>query len=301
MMLRLDPTIPRVWRDPTTLQFGVETPRAILSDLTLAEERVVHALVGGTTEAALAITAQRAGLRAGDVAELMRRLEPVMQAPQSQPGGPNTPGTPSTVLVAGQGATADAICTTLSAERLTVLRAQTADAAESTTCDLAVATAHFVLDPRLRSVWLRRDVPHLPVIFTESSVRVGPMIEPGSGACLHCIERHAIDADPAWPAIASQLLGRGGGAESPLLALEAAALATRAVIDRVRRGIRFEHAARVVAVSGRVRREKVVPHPDCGCLVPQGNGWAPSASEPARSIGSGPEQPTRETANAAHA
>jgi bacteriocin biosynthesis cyclodehydratase domain-containing protein len=296
MILRLDPSFPRVWRDPTTLQFGVEAPKVVLEDLSLAEERVVHSLVTGTTSAALSITAQRVGLRPGSVDDLMRRIAPVLLAPASESTSPAPPA--PVVLVIGRGAAADTICATLSAVDLSVLRGSTADAAESTPCDFAVATGHFVLDPRLRSIWLRRDVPHLPIIFTEASVRVGPIIEPGAGPCLHCIERHAIDADPAWPAIASQLLGRGGGAEHPLLAIEAAACASRAVIDRVRHGIRFDRAARVTAATGRVSLEKVVPHPDCGCLAPQGNGWVSVASEPAHSIAPAPAPPTKETATA---
>ena len=49
----------------------------------------------------------------------------------------------------------------------------------TTTCDLGIAVGHYVLDPESYGFWLRRDLPHLPVVFGDDSVTIGPLVEPG--------------------------------------------------------------------------------------------------------------------------
>ncbi|WAC52840.1 hypothetical protein [Frigoribacterium sp. SL97] len=47
MPLVLDPRIPVVWRDPSTLQVGVDRPTLVLSPVSRLDERVVAALASG--------------------------------------------------------------------------------------------------------------------------------------------------------------------------------------------------------------------------------------------------------------
>ncbi len=47
--------------------------------------------------------------------------------------------------------------------------------------DAVVIVSHFVTPPATRSVWLRRDVPHLPVVFSDTGVLIGPLVLPGRG------------------------------------------------------------------------------------------------------------------------
>jgi hypothetical protein len=111
--------------------------------------------------------------------------------------------------------------------------ANDADASNATDCDLAIAISHYVLAPALRGVWLRRDLPHLTVNFSDTRVELGPIIEPGRGPCLYCIERHRTDADEAWPAIISQLWGRRSALESPAIVGEVVAVVARMAIRRL--------------------------------------------------------------------
>ena len=129
----------------------------------------------------------------------------------------------------------------------------------------AIAVGHHVLPPELHGHWLRRDVPHLPVVLTDFATVIGPVVLPGDGPCLHCLELHRRDADPAWPAIAAQLLGRSSMAESAAGASEAAAVVAR-VIDAWTNGREVGRAAiRLDAATGE-RSEQILPaHPDCGC------------------------------------
>jgi hypothetical protein len=53
--------------------------------------------------------------------------------------------------------------------------------------------------------WLRRGIPHLPLVVQAHRVQVGPLITGGAGPCLWCMDLHRRDRDAAWPAVLSQL------------------------------------------------------------------------------------------------
>jgi bacteriocin biosynthesis cyclodehydratase domain-containing protein len=97
-------------------------------------------------------------------------------------------------------------------------------------------------------------------------VRIGPLIEPGRGPCLYCLHRARVDADAAWPAIASQLWGRRSRLETALVCAEAAALASRLVLSRLRDGASTTATALDLdAASGRTVERPFHAHPQCGC------------------------------------
>lgn len=293
MPLQLDPRLPLVWRSPQSLQFGVDRPPVILETVTSAEERMIAALVTGVTRPGLAVVAERAGASSDDVETLLDRLSPALRTPEDRAllGGASR----GDVVVSGDSLTAVRVRTALAAAGLAELappfdRAHLSSStagsltanssaanssAEPTTPSLAVVVAHFVVDPVDQGRWLRRDVPHLPIVLGDTGAQLGPFVEPGLGPCLHCLERHRTDADAAWPAIASQLWGRVSPAESAMLAIEVAAIAVRMVSRRLADGP--SAAAVSVALDAetgqRVSREWQ-PHPECGCASPPGSGSA---------------------------
>lgn len=266
MTLRLDPRLPLVWRSTTSLQFGVDDPPARLEKVTLAEERMIAALTVGTTPAGLRLIGLQSGLTADQVAAFQSTLRPVLETVE-----PVTP--PRTVVVAGVGPTADRLTWRLTEAGLdpkpTGERPQDAVAAPSLcAAPLAIVVGHYVLDPEFFGLWLRRDIPHLPLVYGDTSVRIGPLIEPGVGPCLYCLERHRTDADPAWAAIAPQLWGRRSTAETPFLASEAATLAARIAERRLAGGVTpgaVATSSTIDAATGATRRRRHVQHPDCSC------------------------------------
>lgn len=297
MSLQLDPRLPLVWRSPQSLQFGVDHPRVVLESVTGAEERLIAALVTGVTLPGLAVVAERAGASSAEVTALLDRLSPVLRRPDRR----HTSPAPGTVVVGGDSLTAVRVRTALAAAGLARLASapvpvplplplpeegqgrqhhrpaqqpgqrQPADPPPA----LAVLVAHFVVDPGDQGHWLRRDVPHLPIVLGDTGVLLGPFIEPGLGPCLHCLERHRTDADASWPAIASQLWGRVSPAETAALAIEVAAMAVRMVSRRLADGP--DAAAVSIALdadTGRRVRREWQPHPECGCASPRGNGSA---------------------------
>jgi hypothetical protein len=262
MILRLDPSRPFVWRTPTSAQFGIDHPIVVLPRVTDADERMLGALRIGVPRSGVSVIGRRRGASETDVRRLLHALEPVLQH-EPPTDGPH----PGILALAGSGPTAQAIAATLSQCSFDVHRVEREDSpGRKLRPGIAVLVAHYVVDPGLRGYWLRDDVPHLPVVFGDTEVHIGPMIEPGNGPCLYCLERQRADADAAWPAIASQLLGRRSGAETPLVCAEVAALAARIVISRVRRGPSAQFLSwHLDVASGTVSTRRERPHPLCLC------------------------------------
>lgn len=260
MVLQLDPRLPLVWRTPSSLQFGVDAPRVVLETVTGADERMIAALLVGVSRSGLEMIAAAAGGGPGEVGLLLERLEPALAVAAVAVPHPR-------VTVVGDGPVAERISHLLRRSNVEVV----ADGEETS---FAVIVAGFVIPPHVHGRWLGRDLPHLPVVFGDETVRIGPLVEPGAGPCLWCVELARTDADPAWPAIASQLLGRRSNAEGALLVEEVAVSAARLVLARIARpeararGRRRGASATSVdicAADGARRSTVWWPHPDCLC------------------------------------
>jgi bacteriocin biosynthesis cyclodehydratase domain-containing protein len=308
VVLKLDPRFPLVWRSPSSLQFGVDAPPAVLPEVTNADERMIAALVGGVSRSGLSAIGTSAGAAEADVVRLLAAVTPALLPARpsarsdSRAGGSvadssvaDSSVAGSLVALSGTGPTAEGIATLLRANGIRVAVNEEAtgptipdpaipDAAIPNLAipDLAIIVAQFVVEPELHGLWLRRDVPHLPVVFGDTAVRIGPLVEPGRGPCLHCLERERTDADPAWPAIASQLWGRSSPAETALAASETAALATRLALARLAPArpanapsldelLPAATSLHLDVDSGRISRRTWRPHPECACLALPGN------------------------------
>jgi hypothetical protein len=248
-----------VWRDPFSLQFGIGRPVAILRDVSTADELMIAALSAGISRSGLDMVGTASGATVQQVASLVERLSPVLEA--------DAPSVPATVVIAGGGPIAEQLATDLAATNVRVRIAGSPDAAATEHCDLAVIVGSFVIPPDYFALWLRQDVPHLPIVIDDTSVEIGPIVEPGTGPCLHCLNRYRTERDAAWPAIATQLLGRRSAVESPLIASEAAAVASRATSRRIREGAASVHRSTVLDIAtGATSVRTWEPHPDCGCI-----------------------------------
>ena len=248
-----------MWRNPFSLQFGVSARSVVLDDVDAAGERMLAALSSGVSRSGLGMIGRAAGASEEQVDALLAQLQPVLISPVD--------GEAHRVVVAGTGRLAERLVAVLAATGLHVVIAATVEAAEIAEGELAVAVGHYVLDPALHGLWLRRDVTHLPVVYSDSSIAIGPFVVPGVSACLYCLQRHASDADPAWPAMASQLWGRRSPADTELTASEAAAIVAREVVARLGQRVdaRSDQLVIDAATGARSRREFDI-HPECGCV-----------------------------------
>lgn len=263
MTLALDPRLPLLWRTPASVQLGVDDPPVTLTEVTTAHERMLAGLAIGLTPEGLLLIGTESGLNREQVDEFTRHIQPALVQV--------APSTSACVEIDGCGPTADRLDWRLreagmEPRRPTTLQRKNPPPQPTSSPDFAIIVGDYVLDPDRRGRWLRRDIPHLPIIFNDTSVTLGPFIEPGTGPCLYCLELHRRDADPAWPALASQLLGRKSTAQSPFVASEVATLATRLVMVRVLTGRGTSSIAITLDVAtGQLSRRSGQPHADCAC------------------------------------
>ena len=269
MVLKLADDVPIVWRSPTSLQLGIDAPRIVLDAVGAGEERLIAALQRGISASGWTMLARDAGLTQERAGDLLARLGPVLSAPPAAASG--------RVLVLGDGPIAAALAALLrDAGRLARPEARHAE--------LVVLVAAWVVGPEDGQHWLRRDVPHLPVVVTDRTVMVGPLVEPGSGPCLYCGQLTRTDADPAWPAIAAQLWGRPAPHVSALTVSTVATFAARLLIARLEAGRPSTDDARAWRVAEDGGAISVVPqsrHPRCSCAAPPESDWAPGSGRAA--------------------
>ncbi len=296
MVYQLDPTIPRVWRSPHALQFGVERPRLVLDPLDAAGERMVSALAGGVAIGALRLIARSAGAEPDAADALLARLEPVL-ARDADAHGTGDRDRDAIVVLDGSGPTAARI--------LTLLREAGVDARSGLSTDdpavdeatAAIVIASFAVAPHRHQRWLRRDTPHLAVVFGDAGATVGPLVRPGETPCLRCLDLHRRDRDPAWPALAAQLHTRPAPGESELVCGAVASAAAAVVLAALDEHLMRQPVARSAAPPGctatasrydagsaRWTEFGWEPHPECGCLTPlclAPSGLTPSGPPPA--------------------
>jgi len=132
------------------------------------------------------------------------------------------------------------------------------------------------ISPNAGEPWVRRGIPHLPLVVQGHRVQIGPLVTSGFGPCLSCLDLHRRDRDAAWPALLSQLASQGPlrpdkpvSLESTLAAMTAgaAAMIIHTCLDGqpVASGLAFELSLPWPTVQ--VRRW--FPHPLCRCMVGQ--------------------------------
>ena len=127
-------------------------------------------------------------------------------------------------------------------------------------------------DDRTGRALLDSGVPHLRVAVHEAVGVVGPLVLPGTSACLHCLDLERSDRDPDWPALLAQQVvapQSAGACDGTLVAAVAAqaALQVLALLD----------GSTPAAVGGslelalpdwRWRRRTWERHPACSCRWP---------------------------------
>ena len=262
-MLRIDPSLALVWRTPTCVQVGV--PDAlVVAELSPAQEHLLVALRTGVSAVAFEAIGRMQGLGPGDVAAFLERFDACLE-PAGRPR--------LRVGIDGLGATADWIgyllgpfCEVRSVH----------GAAPKWMPDLVVVLGAFAIAPARAAAWLSRDVPHLGVVLADRSARVGPLVIPGSSACLTCGELARADADANWRGMLAQLHGKPAGVESQLVAVEVASVVVRWVQAFVRgdESLSSGEVLTLEATTGLWTSDELSPWPKCSCLALPENGTA---------------------------
>ena len=245
VFVQINPAVPLVWRDHSSAQAGIDPVLVRFDDVDDVTARALGELVKGTSTSRL-----NALLGARRSAELQAHCGPALRATI-------TPRLPR-VAVIGKHPQSALIATVMSGASSGVVCGVSTNVVDVSRIDLAVLVSNFVISPMDSQPWLANDIPHVPIVFTESGASIGPVVRPGVTACLACVELSRIDDDPAWGAIAPQVWGRQVAVE-PALATHAAATVLTILGAR---------AGRVVHLSGLTftgRSTTSSLHPRCGC------------------------------------
>lgn len=140
--------------------------------------------------------------------------------------------------------------------------------------DLVVLVEHGAMGPVTAARLLASGVPHLAVVVRASGVEVGPLVLPGRTPCLHCVDLHRRDADPAWPQLSARLsaptpAGHRGPPEETVLSALGSALAAAQVLSHLDGDRTHTAGASLEALlpDGVPRSRSWAVHPDCGCTA----------------------------------
>lgn len=266
MVLRLNPSIPLVWRDPTTLQLGVDPLIVVVPEVTPGIERLIAVLTAGVSETGYPMLAGTFGVTPRQADRLLAALDRCLLL---EP----TVAHRRRAAVLGDGPLAHGIARVLDEAGLRTTELEHPQ--------LIVLVGDRVIAPAEHRGWLQRDIPHLAVVTSDAAITIGHIVEPGVTACLHCLDLHRRDADPAWPAIATQLAMLAAPAPHPLRTASAIAHAARIVAERLGDGATC--VARELRITGdgdELSERLAAPHPDCRCATRPESDWAP-ADDPA--------------------
>jgi bacteriocin biosynthesis cyclodehydratase domain-containing protein len=294
----LRPGLLAAWRDRDTVQLGVDARRAVAVTGVRGASDVIGLLDGSRDRDQVIAEAGRIGvpaaiaeriltvLAAGGAlidypaqllrslpAELRPLLLPVL-AVASLTGADSDGGarllarrSATTVAVTGQGPVAGAIADLLTRSGLMARREQPGD---SSRADLSVVVGRQ--QPELVAELVRLRRPHLAVLATEAIGVVGPLVRPGSTACLRCLDMAKAEHDPAWPLVLAQVAGREADPPGcdPILETAVAAQAAALVV-----AVAECAPLALAAVNGTLelvlpawqwRRRSWRPHPGCSCV-----------------------------------
>ena len=256
-LLRLPPHLPLIWLTPDTVQVGVDPPRATLTQVPDGAPALLHALGSGVSSSGLDMLAQHHRVPGRWLTDALRVLEPLLQS--------DPPATPKAISL--WSSIADTAGFARHAEQAGYVVSVPDDVQKDTDWSRPVLViADYLIHPGWLVALAMQQRAHLPVLFSDQSIRVGPLIRFGESPCLVCAESMQRDEQPHWLEVASQLWSR----TSPLHSRHHCALAWAAAhlyLDRVRIvGLRH-HLDQLVfrPGEGTLGVEQPPFHPRCTC------------------------------------
>ena len=141
-LLHLDPSLPVVWRSPTSFQIGVDSPVALVESVDQRHVPVLAALHSGIHVEGVEAIASHEGLEPGEIAHFLDRLSAAADARAPDP----------LPLIRITGSTSHLHSF---ARVLLELGYRESRAAEE-----AVLVSSFVMSPTAYHPWLADDIPH---------------------------------------------------------------------------------------------------------------------------------------------
>ena len=255
ILTRLNPGAPLLWRDENTLQLGDDGGLRIETEGPWVE-LLLSRLRSGFRRGSFDVIAHTAGAPREAARGLLARLEPLLL---DDPAAARPAWVESIGI--SDGRSEYRMREALADEGVTLVDHGSSPAVGVVLVQGSAAALQF-------AHYLREDIPHLPVSFEPGRVTVGPLVVPGSSACLACRDAHATDRDPAWPLLHTQMIGRDPG---PIRAAQVAEAGRLAALLLAEDQSADSEWVRVSADGSREWRS-VSFHEECRCRGP----WSPS-------------------------
>jgi hypothetical protein len=142
--------------------------------------------------------------------------------------------------------------------------------------DCAALIGQQVIEPRRYVQWLNRDVPHVALTFEVDHASVSPLIVPGRGACLFCLEEARINHDSSWPVVASQLVTSKDRLDDSASRLFCAGLAIQKILAQLDDAGDFKQTAKELVgyqlnlFTGAITEFSWPEHEACSCRLTSG-------------------------------
>ncbi|MBK0421009.1 hypothetical protein JD292_02785 [Leucobacter sp. CSA2] len=284
--IRLDPALPICWEDLDTLRIGFDRAVARVRAPGPAAHRLVTALRTGVSAAQLDRTLETAGPEEAALRGLLAALGPALAPIRSREHCATEASPPLDVGFAQGRRSAPALREALSLIERISLRGSP-DNTSSGPPGLVIQVERYAEPADRAHRWLMAGIPHLLVRFSDREVSVGPLIGAAGRPCHQCLCLHRVEAEPALPVLAAQLIGSRPASESGRISRIVAVLAEAAIELWLAGDPSVHRTIRVLPVAGDrpegpPREETAAPHPECGCgATPGGPGPAdgPAATD----------------------
>lgn len=263
-LTRLDARYPILWRDASTVQFGLEGVVTLDVDEPWIEPLLTR-LRSGIRLSAFDVVAHGVGAPRAAAKRLLSSLRPVLVTDAR-----SAPAVFVEDVNVSDGRMTERMRQSLADEGIRISGRTDADAVAVVVVEGAAAALQF-------APYLREDRAHLPVAFEHDAVTVGPLVVPGRTPCLSCRDEHERRRDQAWPILHAQLVGRAVDVSTARVA-NAASLVTRVLRTPI------DGAGVLVRVSpdGRHVWRSLRHHEGCPCLGTSYRSQPGSATGPDR-------------------
>lgn len=296
--LQINPDLPVLWEDPTTIRVGFEHAVARVEAASPAAQTLIAYLIRGVARDELARQNPRVAGR------ILEALSPVLieqrefeEHPVPLPKLRKAPHNPAASLHPSDARAADgpqrAHAHRLSRSRrgggvlariyddgrelpafqsALEIHGQLSFARGSTQPSLAIEVLRFLEPLGRTSRWLSSGTAHLIVRLTDAAARIGPLVSPHGAPCHGCETLQLTDEDPALPALASQLYGTLPNSETASVGLIAGGIAGH-FVHAWQNGESWVHDHQAVLpvtqglASAMPVLARVRTHPECGCSV----------------------------------
>ena len=288
MRPQLRPGLQVLRRDLRTVQLGLDWPGVVVLADTPALRAVLAAVDGIRDTTAVILTAASDEHvdepSAAEALDILVDCGAVVDLPHHQRGRASEPAWASDWLLAGPRGAAPDLAAARAEHAVEVWgNGQVADGVRALAnrfglrrprrdADVLVVASDHEPDRSWSDQAMADGRPHLWVSVRDLVGVVGPFVEPGSSACLRCVDRSRADLDPCWPTLldSASVPRRLVHACDPLLATLVATWAVQAVSVWAS-GLTPQTRDRTLEIPlgpGVTECVRHHPHPTCGCGWP---------------------------------